>query len=242
MAARKIRLEEIPSQIVDLGMKEGATDVVANLVKSQKIMIRFSNNEVSVSKIFLESVVDVFVMVEKHRATTSISTLSMRNIKKVVKNLVKVAKATPPADVYAPLPQGPFKYDPSLLKAPYFSLNPDTLTAYVNEAIKGALEKGAERAAGTLNAYRGKMYLATSGNVNASQEISGLEISVRAFVSEVATGHAVSIASRPEDFDPGEAGRIAGEIARASVNPQPCLLYTSPSPRDLSTSRMPSSA
>jgi len=221
LAARKIRLEEIPSQIVDLGMKEGATDVVANLIKSQKIMVRFSNNEVSVSKIFLESVVDVFVMVEKHRAATSISTLSMRNIKKAVKNLVKVAKATPPADVYAPLPQGPFKYDPSLLKAPYFSLNPDTLTAYVDEAIKGALEKGAERAAGTLNAYRGKMYLATSGNVNASQEISGLEISVRAFVSEVATGHAVSIASRPEDFDPGEAGRIAGEIARASANPQP---------------------
>ena len=28
----------------------------------------------------------------------------------------------------------------------------------------------------------------------------------------------------------------------AGKNPNPCLLYTSPSPRDLSTSRMPSSA
>ena len=30
--------------------------------------------------------------------------------------------------------------------------------------------------------------------------------------------------------------------ALAKVEPQICLLYTSPSPRDLSTSRMPSSA
>lgn len=221
MAAYRIRLEEIPFKIVDLGKKEGATDIAASLVKSQKIMIRFSNNEISISKVFLESIVDVFIMVEKHRAATSINTLSMKKIGRAVKNLVKVAKSTPPADVYAPLPQGPFKYDPNLLKAPHISLTPDTLTAYVNEAISGALEEGAEKVAGTLNAYRGKLYLATSGNVNASQEISGLEISVRAFASEVATGHAVSIASKPEDFNPREAGRIAGEIAKASANPQP---------------------
>ena len=33
-----------------------------------------------------------------------------------------------------------------------------------------------------------------------------------------------------------------GEVARTSMIVNACLLYTSPSPRDLSTSRMPSSA
>ena len=33
-----------------------------------------------------------------------------------------------------------------------------------------------------------------------------------------------------------------GSLIRVAAAPQPCLLYTSPSPRDLSTSRMPSSA
>ena len=33
-----------------------------------------------------------------------------------------------------------------------------------------------------------------------------------------------------------------GALGAARVAPRPCLLYTSPSPRDLSTSRMPSSA
>ena len=44
---------------------------------------------------------------------------------------------------------------------------------------------------------------------------------------------------RPTQLSGGQMQRVA--IARAIVN-QPCLLYTSPSPRDLSTYRMPSSA
>ena len=34
----------------------------------------------------------------------------------------------------------------------------------------------------------------------------------------------------------------AGEVREEGADDKPCLLYTSPSPRDLSTSRMPSSA
>ena len=47
----------------------------------------------------------------------------------------------------------------------------------------------------------------------------------------------------------GDLATLAGDIASLTVNKRdigdgafPCLLYTSPSPRDLSTSRMPSSA
>ena len=216
-----MRLDEIPSHIVDLAKKMGATDVSAKLTEAQKIMMRFSNNEVTISKIFFENEVDVFLMIEKHRAATSINTLSLRNIERAVKNLVKIAKSTPPADIYAPLPQGPFTYDPNLVKAPEISLDPDSLASYVESAINGALEKGAKRVAGTLNAFKSKITLATSGDVHASQETAGLEISVRAFVSEIATGHAVSVASRIEDFNPEEAGMRAGEIAKAAANPKP---------------------
>jgi len=216
-----MRLDEIPSHIVDLAKKMGATDVSAKLTEAQKIMMRFSNNEVTISKIFLENEVDVFLMIGKHRAVTSINTLSLRNIERAVKNLVKIAKSTPPADIYAPLPQGPFTYDPNLVKAPEISLDPDSLASYVESAINGALEKGAKRVAGTLNAFKSKITLATSGDVHASQETAGLEISVRAFVSEIATGHAVSVAGRIEDFSPEEAGMRAGEIAKAAANPKP---------------------
>ena len=39
-----------------------------------------------------------------------------------------------------------------------------------------------------------------------------------------------------------QAGVALDEIGLVAVDIGPCLLYTSPSPRDLSTSRMPSSA
>jgi len=216
-----MRLSEIPSYIVDLAKKMGATDVAAKLVEARRIMIRFSNNEVTVSKGFLENSVDVFVMIEKHRAATTINTLSLKNIRRSVENIVRTAKSTPPADVYAPLPQGPFTYNSELMKAPEIPLEPDTLISYVESAIRGSLEVGAERAAGTLNASRSRITLTTSGDVYASQELAGIEISIRAFVSEFATGHAVSVAGKLEDFNPEEAGRTAGEIAKAASNPKP---------------------
>ena len=56
----------------------------------------------------------------------------------------------------------------------------------------------------------------------------------------------------PKSFWKEDAKRMAeaglswvqiGEFAWSKIEPSPgCLLYTSPSPRDLSTSRMPSSA
>ena len=39
-----------------------------------------------------------------------------------------------------------------------------------------------------------------------------------------------------------EGERLVGQVAKRQAVTNPCLLYTSPSPRDLSTSRMPSSA
>ena len=41
---------------------------------------------------------------------------------------------------------------------------------------------------------------------------------------------------------PAADGRIKPDLAAVGTNVYSCLLYTSPSPRDLSTSRMPSSA
>ena len=45
----------------------------------------------------------------------------------------------------------------------------------------------------------------------------------------------------PEVLAPRADGSTAAEAVDVSIHPG-CLLYTSPSPRDLSTSRMPSSA
>ena len=43
-------------------------------------------------------------------------------------------------------------------------------------------------------------------------------------------------------FGPLDLNKQSAHYGSITATPKPCLLYTSPSPRDLSTSRMPSSA
>ena len=216
-----MKIDEAPSYVVDLALKKGATDAVANLHYRQRVMIRFSNNEVTASKFYTESLLHIFLMIERQRAATTIPTSSIRKLDETVEKLVEIAKITPPSDLYAPLPEGPFKYDPRLLRPGRVSLDADKLIGYVEEAINSALREGAEKVAGTLTATKARRTISTSGNVHASQERSSLEVSVRAFTSEVSSGHFVSISGDEEGFDPSEAGRTAGMIAKAALNPKP---------------------
>lgn len=212
---------DLPSRIVDLALNLGATDVAVKLIERKRTMIRFSNNEVTAFKSYREALIDIFLMVGKHRAGSTISLSPLKKVESAVERLIKVAKMSPPADVYAPLPKGPFRYDPSLLKPSKVSLAPRRLVGHVEAAIKGALEAGAKRAAGSLTATKTQTVLATSGGAQGTQEKTSLEISVRAFTSEVSSGHFVSIAQDEENFRPEEAGRVAGEIAVSALNPTP---------------------
>ena len=57
---------------------------------------------------------------------------------------------------------------------------------------------------------------------------------------QLGTGHAVQMAAPLLDGFEGRVVVLFGDTP--FIQPETCLLYTSPSPRDLSTSRMPSSA
>jgi len=214
-------MEEIPRYVVKFGLEQGATDIVADLVEYEKTMIRFSNNEITVSKNYREASVNIFLMIEKQRSGLTIPLGPRKALESRVKRLMSMAKIAPAADVYAPLPQGPFRYDPALLKPTAVRVGPNRLVSFVEEAIDEARRMGAQKVAGSLTATKAEMNLATSGRAEAVQEETSLEISVRAFASDVASGHFVSIAENESDFRPGEAGRIAGEIAKASLDPKP---------------------
>jgi len=216
-----MELREIPKFIVDKGVEKGATDVAAAVVNLESRMIRFSNSKVSISKSYSKAYVSIYLMMKNRRAAISISDLNEKSLIEAVERAIKTAKITPPADVYAPLPSGPFRYDETLLAPSSVSLDPSLLTGYVDEAIEGALEQGVKKVAGSLTATNAEFFLATSSNVSASQTSSALEVSVRAFTSYVASGHSVSVARNEKDFTPRLAGREAAEIAKAALNPAP---------------------
>ncbi|RJS84950.1 TldD/PmbA family protein [Candidatus Bathyarchaeota archaeon] len=216
-----MRYSDIPSRLVKFALTEGATDAAISLVELDRSMIRFSNNEVTIFKNYRERMLKFYVMIKERRAESDVAVAPIRKLEADLRRLIEKAKKSPPSDIYAPLPQGPFKYDSSLLKPKGEYPSPERLIGFVTEAIDGAVKSGAKRAAGSLIASKVRKTLCTSGDVNVTSEKYGLEISVRAFTSNVSSGHFVSVAENAENFNPEIAGVIAGEIAKNAENPQP---------------------
>jgi len=211
--------EDAARRVISEAVKLGATDAVAEIYVGRERRIKFANNEIIVSEDRDERGADIFVAIRERRAAVSVDGLNVRRIRDAVRQAVQLAKLSEPAEVYAPLPRGPFKYDSRLLRAERLRGDPDRLVDSVEAAVNAALAEGARRAAGTLIYSSGRSWLETSGGASGTYEKASIEISIRAFASEDASGQFASIAAREEDFKPEEAGRIAGEHARLAVNP-----------------------
>ncbi|MCS7137671.1 MAG: TldD/PmbA family protein [Candidatus Caldarchaeum sp.] len=206
-------------RLVRLALRLGASDAALTTYQTRREMIRFANNQITVSKHGVVENAEIYVSVKGRRAVRATTEISMRSLEEMVKQAVATAKTSPESSVYAPLPEGPFKYDRKLLKPSAEEVSSNQLVEYVEAAVNGGLEMGAKRVAGSLVYSRGSLRLTTSGGVEASASSSGLEISVRAFAADDATGQFVSVAAGAKDFKPYEAGVKAGETARMALNP-----------------------
>lgn len=209
----------IVRHIISRALKLGATDAIAEVYLGRERRIKFANNEIVMAEEREKTSLSIFVAIKERRAAVSMDGLIFRNIEKAVKKAVQLAKMSQPADVYAPLPEGPFKYDKRLLRAERIRGDPDKLVDAVEAAINAALSEGAKRTAGNLIYSSGKSWLRTSGKAYGVFEDASIELSIRAFASGDATGHFVSIAAREQDFNPEDAGRRAGELAKLATNP-----------------------
>lgn len=207
---------------ISLALGLGATDVVIEVYTGLTRMVRFSNNEVTVVKEMMHEKASIYASIKEKRAILEVNNTSPSAIKKAVRDVVEMAKKSSPSDVYAPLPKGPFNYNPELLKVGKIKGLPEDLIGYVETAINAALSEGAKRVAGTLTYSTGRKILRTSGGAEGVSKSSSISISLRAFAAEDATGHFVSIATDNKSFNPEVAGKMAGEIAKLAVNPVEC--------------------
>ena len=214
-----MRSREITDIILSECKSEGATDVVVSMMEMDEIMIRFSNNQITVTKDLKENTANIFAFVKERRAGTEMADLSKRSIRSAARRVVIEAKSAPPGDVYAPLPEGPFTYSSELVNQPKIDLSPDVMVGHVEEAIEAGIEEGAKRVAGSLIARNIRLTLQTSGGVFGLTTKSSIELSLRAFGDEYASGHSVSISGTEDDFDPAGAGREAGMLSRLSSSP-----------------------
>jgi PmbA protein len=209
-------------EIVNLVLKEAkrfnVDDAASIASTSHEDMMRFSNNSITIVKSLRNTVVYVYVAIEKKRMLGETSNPTPGGVTKFVESLVKSCRANPPSEDYTPLPKGPFKYS----AVPNYDKkmeNPEILVELAGEAIDNAISAGAKRVAGSLTAYADELTMVSTGSVEASERGTTILLNVRAFADSNASGHGLSCASSLADFDARGAGRTAGEYAKKALNP-----------------------
>lgn len=205
---------DVTSTVVEKGLALGATDIVAKGVVSQNQQLRFSNNEIDIAKTWNESAVIVFLVVDNKVVTTEIRNLDA--LEDTLKTLVKLAKISRENPDYAGIAQGPFTYN-SVKSDPRLKGLTD-VSDYVTAAINKATEH-AETTAGTLFLTNEDIFLCSSGGIEAQDEHTSIELSIRAFSQKEASGHSVACSPMLKDFNPEKAGEEAGDIAKLAENP-----------------------
>jgi len=211
---------EINSFILKKAKEMGFGDVVVVSKESGRRQVRFANNEITVAKFWHEKKAELFVEMDKRIAGTTITDMSEQNIEETLKTLHATLKNMEPKKDYFGIAEGPFEYRaiPETFDKRIVEL--DEPNEYVERAINKALEEGAKRVAGVLYTDHDRFYLSTSNGVEAMDEGTGIEISVRAFIGDLESGHGTSSVRVLDKFDPESAGAKAGQIASMAKRPE----------------------
>lgn len=215
-------LEDLPAEIVERGLKTGASDVIGQVEIERRKMVRFSNNSITVVKSW--DVVSPMVSLGFGRRSIAsrLSDTSIETIDRTITQMLPAVKAIPESDFESHLAQGPFSYTriADVFDQRITKLEGELVDA-VETAINAALAEGAKRVSGVLAAYETRKMLKTSAGAEASTEQTMIEIIVRSFAADDASGQGVSVATRLNDFDPSAAGTESGSFAKSALNPEP---------------------
>jgi PmbA protein len=213
-------IADVSSFIVDVGLKLGADEIAAMTVRDVSKQVRFANNEVTVTQTWDETSAGVFLKKDRRALVASVTDLSKESLRKALGDLLHMAMVVKPHESYAPLPEGPFEYQPiqGLYDKRVFQLG-DEWVDYVEAAINSALTSGGKRTAGTLLTKATEYSLVTSKNVEAKHKKTEVNLVVRCLANGESSGMGVTCGTNLGDLNPEEAGEEAGRLAKMSLNP-----------------------
>jgi len=213
-----VELRELAKLVVKEALRLGADEVAAEAVRSVSRQVRFANNEVTVSKTWDALEVHVYLAKDRKVVGTSLANIQPEAIKKALSDLMSLLAVMKERPDYAPLPQGPFDYEPvpGLYDERLAKLG-EKAVDMVEAAINKALEAGGKRVAGTFAFGEEELFLLTSRGVEASNRKTKAELMVRALADGESAGVGLTCGTRLKDLDPELAGEEAGRYAKLSL-------------------------
>ncbi len=197
--------------IIDSLLKLGADGAFVIPTHWDTLMVRFSNNKVTVTQDWSVRGVNTLALFGRKRIVSHLEDLSSRAVEAWVERIAKQAQAIPEMPDSAEMPPGSsFPDHPTGEK-----IDADQMGEGVRSAIESALRAGAQRVSGIFIATISHDALLGSNGARGYDERPLFEFNVRAFNGE-ASGQGVSCSTRMDGIAPEKAGGEAGEVARLS--------------------------
>jgi len=213
-----VELRELANLVLEEALKLGADEVAAAAERSVLRQVRFANNEVTIAKTWDALQVHVYLAKDKKIVVTSLANVDPEAVRKALKDLMALLGVMKARPDYAPLPEGPFEYEPvpGLYDQKLAEMEEEAVDL-VEAAINKALEAGGKRVAGTLLLGEEETFLATSKNVEAGERRTKAQLVVRALADGESAGMGLTCGTRLADLDPEGAGEQAGRFAKLSL-------------------------
>jgi len=205
-------------EIVTKAKKLGADEVVAKTTIGKYRQVRFSNNQVDITVAWDDYVTDVALAWKKRVVATQIH--DFKDIDASIKQLLGLAKVSAENPMFGGFANGKFRYPKSNADSKLEDL--DSPTELVSEAISAAKKEIGPKidSGGILFTKFEDVYLVSSEGPVGFDSRSAIELSIRAFAEQEASGHGVECSSTLKGFKPARAGTKAGEIAKLARNPK----------------------
>jgi len=205
-------------EIVTKAKKLGADEVVAKTTFGKYRQVRFSNNQVDITVAWNDYVTDVALAWKKRVVGTQIH--DFKDIDASIKQLLGLAKVSAENPMFGGFAKGKFRYPKSNADSKLEDL--DSPTELVSEAISAAKKEIGPKidSGGILFTKFEDVYLVSSEGPVGVDCRSAIELSIRAFAEQEASGHGVECSSTLKGFKPARAGTKAGEIAKLAKNPK----------------------
>src|SRR5579884_1928675 len=192
---RVLSTEEITSYAFDYSKKLGCDDVSILGYQIDESQVRFSNNSITLVNNVREITLQVYLTKERRRILGSTFNPTEQGINKFIDNIFTSCRSLPRSE-------------------------DSDLVGFVKQAIDSSLGSGAKRVSGSLNTSSLEAFIQTSGGATGKYFSSEMLLNVRAFAEDNASGHGLCCTSYVSDFDPENAGRIAGDYAKRSKDPR----------------------
>lgn len=209
----KERLFSIGESVLNGILQKGAEGAIVIPVHKERVMIKFTNNKITVVQSWSIIGAEFLCIVDKRRVIGRIENLSEGAIQSSVDRALAEAKFVPEDKEHVPIPEGR-KYPERTV---YENIDPEKMSGSVDVAIESALRQGAERVSGVLTGEITRRCILSNSGAEGYDERTSFELNVRAFRGE-ASGQGLSCATSMKYVDAKGAGEDAGRIVKDSGN------------------------